>query len=80
MATELKKPLRRGIVSNVPYGVNPKIVVTLYPNGMIGMREAKRRREYVIGLGTLYVQAVAAQARIDRIAKRAARKERNKLK
>lgn len=74
--TDLKKPLRRGITSNVPYGVNPKIIVTLYPNGIIGLREARRRKEYALSVGTLYVQAVTAQARLERIAKRAARKNR----
>ena len=77
MATELKKPLRRGITSNVPHGVNPKIIVTLYPHGVIGLRESRRRREYMLGLGTIYVQAVAAAAREERIAKRAARKKRS---
>lgn len=72
--TDLKKPLRRGVTSNVPFGVNPKIVVTLYPNGIIGLRESKRRREYTLGVGTLYVQAVAAQARLDQIERRKARK------
>jgi hypothetical protein len=72
--TNLYKPLRRGIVSNVPHGVNPKIIVTLYPNGVIGLREARRRREYTLGVGALYVSAVAAQARLDRIEKRRARR------
>ena len=72
--TNLQKPLRRGVLSNVPYGVNPKIVVTLYPNGIIGLREARRRREYSLGIGTLYVQAVAAQARLDAIERRRKKK------
>lgn len=80
MTTELKKPLRRGVTSNVPHGVNPRIIVTLYPHGVIGLREARRRREYLVGLGTLYVQAVMAEARAEQIAKRAARKQRSKLK
>lgn len=62
MATDLKKVLRRGVVSNVPHGVNPKIIVTLYPHGVIGLREYRRRHEYVLGIGALYVQAVHAEA------------------
>lgn len=72
--TDLRKPLRRGITSNVPHGVNPKIVVTLYPNGVIGLRESRRRREYTLGVGTLYVQAVTIQSRLDRIERKKKRK------
>lgn len=75
--TDLKRPLKRGILSNVPHGVNPKIVVTLYPNGVIGLRESRRRREYTLGVGALYVQAVAAQARLDRIEKKKKRKAKH---
>ena len=74
--TDLHKPVRRVAAAHVPHGVNPRIVVTLYPNGVIGLREARRRREYQLGIGALYVQAVAAQARIDRIERKKRRRAR----
>lgn len=78
MARELKKPLRRKIYVNAPHGVTPEIVVTLYPSGVIGMREARHRREYVLGLGGVYVQAVMAAARAEAIEKKKARKAKRK--
>ena len=74
--TDLKKPVRRSTHAVVPYGVSPRIVVTLYPGGFIGLREHKRRREYQLGLGSLYVQAVGAEARREREEKKRGRRVR----
>lgn len=72
--TDLKKPLKRGVVSNVPHGVNPKIVVTLYPNGVISLREARRHMEYSISIGELYVKAVREAAYRERLERRKKRR------
>ncbi len=73
---EAKKPVARRVTAAVPHGVNQKIAVTIYPNGVIGLREYKRRREYQLGVGVLYVQAVASEALAERIARRKARRAR----
>ena len=78
MATPLKKLLRRQVTASVPYGVNPQIIITLYPNGILGMRESRRRREYCAAIGTVYQQAVFAAARADRKAAKLERKQQRK--
>lgn len=49
--TDLNKAVTRRTRANVPHGVKPEIVVTLYPGGTIGLRESGRRRtaEYFSG-------------------------------
>lgn len=69
--TYLTKPVRRATRARVPYGVNEIVIVTLYPGGVIGFREKKRRKEYQLDIGTLYVRAVVAEIN-------AQRKERRK--
>jgi len=78
MVTLCTKPTRRKVRANVPFGVNPEIVLTIYPSGVIGLREARRRREYVVSIGIIYHNAVLASARAEAIARRAARKTKTK--
>jgi len=73
---DAKKPVSRRVLAAVPHGVRPRIAVTIYPNGVIGLREYKRRREYQLGVGALYVQAVASEALAERIARKKARRAR----
>ena len=63
--TALTKPVRRRACVRVPHGVRPEIVVTLYPNGEIGLRESRRssRTEQRLEIGTLYVMAIQAAVR-----------------
>ncbi len=46
--TRLTKPVRRLVQGKV---------VTLYPHGVIGLREYKRRREHFIPVGMVYTRA-----------------------
>lgn len=43
---------------DAPHGVNPDIMVTFYPNGLITMREKRRRTTYETTLGAVYVGAI----------------------
>lgn len=61
MATSIKKPVRRSTTCSVPYGVNPNLVITLYPGGVLGIREFRRRKEYTMHLGQLYSQLVQSE-------------------
>jgi ArsR family metal-binding transcriptional regulator len=38
------------------------LVITLYPGGLIGIREARRRKEIKLDAGQLYLAAVAQEA------------------
>jgi len=64
--TKLTKPVRRTAHLNVAHGIKPDIVVTLYPGGILGLRESGRRQEYRVALAALMERAViddAEQAR-----------------
>lgn len=65
--TDLKRPVKRvarGLA--VPHGVNPDLVINLYPGGVIGLREARRRKEVKISALTLYTRALQDEARVQR--------------
>ena len=63
--TTLRKPVSRSARCHVPHGINPTIVITLYPGGLIGLRESGRRKgsEQQVEAGALYAQLVARAAR-----------------
>lgn len=64
--TNLEKPIRRRttlLLDNRTRGRRvDQVVVTLYPNGTIGFRPARRRREYIITLSHCYAAAIRAAA------------------
>lgn len=65
--TDLKRPVKRvarGLA--VPHGVNPDLVISLYPGGVIGLREARRRKEVKVSALTLYTRALRDEARARR--------------
>lgn len=65
--TDLKRPVKRvarGLA--VPHGVNPDLVISLYPGGVIGLREARRRKEVKVSASTLYTRALEDEARVQR--------------
>ena len=67
--TKSTRPLRRAVRAKVPHGVRSEIVVSIYPDGTIGLRELRRpgRTEQRLDVGQLYVGAVsAAVARMTR--------------
>jgi hypothetical protein len=61
--TTLVKPLRRQTTWRAPHGVAPKVVITLYPGGQIGLREMGRRKEITVDAATLYARALADEHR-----------------
>ncbi len=63
--TTLTKPVSRRAHVRVPHGVRPEIIVTIYPGGELGLREAGRpsRTEQRLDLGTLYVAAIKSAVR-----------------
>lgn len=75
MALKATKAVRRQVTAHVPRGINPEIIVTVYPHGVIGLREARRRRgsEQQIEVGGLYTMLVAKAARERRTARRGTR-------
>lgn len=66
------RPVRRSVHVRAPHGVKPRLVVTLYPDGTIGLREQRRpaSTEQRLELGELYVRAIdAACRRAERLAR-----------
>lgn len=73
MATRLTKPVRRCTGWTAPYGVATDVIITLYPGGVIGLREARRRKEVQLNAATLYTQALLAERRKAKLARRQGR-------
>jgi len=80
--TDLNKAVTRRTRANVPHGVKPEIVVTLYPGGTIGLRETGRRRkhEYCLDIGRLYVRAVQAKLAFEGMQRAKKRAQERKLR
>jgi len=75
--TNLTKPVTRRTLTDSPERHPRKIVVTLYPGGSIGLREAGRRTTFEIPLTTLYKYGARLEAdrkRTERLAKKKAHK------
>ena len=65
--TTLNRPVKREVGGQVPHGIRPRLVVTLYPDrrgDLIGLREAGRRQasEVTVEVGALYTRLVVARA------------------
>lgn len=61
--TSLSKPVRRSTPWRAPHGVAPVVVITLYPGGIIGLREQRRRKEVKVEAATIYTRALLAEQR-----------------
>jgi len=63
--TPLKKPLRRQVhlAPRGGSGTHLEVIITLYPGGMIGLRDKGRRKEYTLPLTMIYCLAAEAEAR-----------------
>jgi len=73
--TSLHKPVKRTL--DLPLKGSSRtraIIVTLYPGGVIGLRDKGRRREYTLPLTTVYALAAEAEARSVMAERKAARK------
>lgn len=70
MATLLSKPVTRKVVlEKKPHArVSETLIVTLYPDGRIGIRENRRREEFYVHIGPVYLMAVQNEV----VAKKAA--------
>jgi hypothetical protein len=53
-----------------------QVIVTLYPGGVIGLRDKGRRKEYTLPLSTVYYLAAEAEAQRMMAERRTKRKER----
>jgi hypothetical protein len=65
--TDLTKPVTRRATlitdNRVKARTVDRVAVTLYPDGSIGFRAYRRRREYVLPLGTIYLLAMREHER-----------------
>lgn len=75
--TALNKPVTRRSDATVRDGKRPRrIVVTLYPNGTLGLRPEKTRREEVVSLAAVWSIGVKQRVATERAASKTARKSR----
>lgn len=52
------------------------VIVTMYPSGMIGVRQSRCRTEYQLPIETIYKLAIEAHQRAEKAAKAKAKKGR----
>lgn len=70
MMTKATKPIRRVFAGMT----NRDVVVTLYPNNIIGLRLKRSRKEYTFPLVRVFRLAVEAEHEAEKAAKRKRRK------
>jgi hypothetical protein len=62
MMTRLSKPVRRRTVApGASHNVASELVATLYPGGVLGLREPRRRREVRVALAVIYERALVEE-------------------
>lgn len=78
--TPLNKPIRR--VSDMSVvrdcGKTRRLVVSLYPNGLVGIRPEKTRREEYVTLEAVYGYAIKARVAKQQAERRKAKAEKRK--
>lgn len=60
--TRLNKPVRRVTQHRSSHAIG-QLVITLYPGGIIGIRESRRRKEFTMDAAKLYMRAVMEERR-----------------
>ncbi len=77
MPTKITKAIRRLSDSSVRDGGRPRrLVVTLYPQGFIGLRQERTRREETVSLEAMYWYAIKSRVAGERLARAKRRKQR----
>lgn len=77
MTTKLKKAVSRGTDELIrDAGKFRKLVVTIYPSGLIGIRPERTRREELMPITHIYSMAVKARVAAEKAEKAAKRKGR----
>ena len=72
--TSLDKPVRRKTLSTVrDRGHVRQLVVSLYPNGTVGLRPMKTRQEEIVTLDSIYSLAIKQRVAKERTEKKAKR-------
>lgn len=75
--TRITKELRRLVrLAEYQHGTSPEMVITIYPGGIIGLRERGRRQksELTVKAAGLYVQLLRNKVANEKAAKRKGRK------
>lgn len=72
--TTITKPVRRVAQARMPHGYADRLIITLYPGGIVEVREVRRKETVQFDLGRLYVSALIRRA----LAKPATRRSRSR--
>lgn len=74
---DIRKAIPRRVADMVRDGGRlRRLVITVYPNGAIGLRPERTRREEIVSAGGIWQRAVKDRVMAERAAKIKARKER----
>jgi hypothetical protein len=61
--TNLLKPVKRtATVPNLPHGFKDRLVITLYPGAVLGVREVGSHSELHLSIGDWYARTLVAAA------------------
>lgn len=61
--TNLKKPISRVTeVRQMPNGFRDRLVITLFPGGIVSVREVRHKQSVEFDLGKLYASALVRRA------------------
>ena len=69
-AAKAAKPVTKRTEATTPRPRARRIVVTVYPSGMIGLRPERCRQEELLDIGAAYCRAVKERVFAERAAKR----------
>lgn len=62
MTTLTKAVKRTSTVPNMPHGFKDRLVITLYPGAVLGVRESGSRTEVHLSIGDWYARTLVAAA------------------
>jgi hypothetical protein len=69
--TALSKPVKRtSTVAGMPHGFKDRLVLTLYPGAVLGVREIGHRSELHLNIGEWYARTLVARALKEKRSKR----------
>ena len=60
MATKATKPVAREVYTSTPDSPRARVIVTIYPGGMLGFREVGRRIEHKLSVESAMTRAIMA--------------------
>lgn len=72
--TTCTKAVTRIVNSRLLLGKEGKLIITIYPDGLIGLRQPRQRKEIKVEAGSLFLSGIKTQINAEKREKKLARK------